>query len=144
MLLEAIAACAREVLAEVDPTRVAGVGITNQRETIVVWERATGLPIANAIVWQDTRTADRCAELVAAGAETRVRESDGLADPALLLGHEACPAARNGSRSTRPGRARKSSPAGTIECWLAWNLTGGSDGGVHVSDVTNASRTLLL
>ncbi len=142
-ILEAIAACAREVLDEVDPVRVAGVGITNQRETIVVWERATGLPIANAIVWQDTRTADRCAELVAAGAETRVRELTGLpiqpyfsaTKLAWLL--DTVPGARDRA-------ARGELAAGTIECWLAWNLTGGSDGGAHLSDVTNASRTLLL
>ena len=142
-ILETIATCAREVLAEVDPARVAGVGITNQRETIVVWERATGLPIANAIVWQDTRTADRCAELVAAGAEARVRELTGLpiqpyfsaTKLARLL--DTVPGARE--RAERGELA-----AGTIECWLAWNLTGGIDGGAHVSDVTNASRTLLL
>ena len=142
-ILEAIAGCARDVLADVDLTRVAGVGITNQRETIVVWDRSTGLPIANAIVWQDTRTAARCAELVADGAEPRVRELTGLpiqpyfsaTKLAWLL--DAVPGAR--ARAERGELA-----AGTIECWLAWNLTGATDGGAHISDVTNASRTLLL
>ena len=131
------------MLSEIEIDRVAGVGITNQRETIVVWERATGLPIANAIVWQDTRTADRCGELVAAGAEGRVRELTGLpiqpyfsaTKLAWLL--DTVPGAR-----ARAGRGELA--AGTIECWLAWHLTGATDGGVHVSDITNASRTLLL
>ena len=142
-ILEAIASCASGVLAEVDLGRIAGVGITNQRETIVVWDRATGLPIANAIVWQDTRTATRCAELVADGAEPRVRELTGLpiqpyfsaTKLAWLL--DTVPGARQ--RADRGELA-----AGTIECWLAWNLTGATEGGEHISDVTNASRTLLL
>lgn len=142
-LLERTASCAREVLAEVEPGRVAGVGITNQRETIVVWERVTGLPVANAIVWQDTRTAGRCAELVASGAESLVRELTGLPiQPyfsATKLGWilDTVPGAR--ARAARGELA-----AGTIESWLAWHLTGGPDGGAHVSDVSNASRTLLL
>ena len=142
-ILGAIASCARDVLSEVDLARVAGVGITNQRETIVVWEHATGFPIANAIVWQDTRTADRCTELIAGGAEARVRELTGLpiqpyfsaTKLAWLL--DTVPGAR--ARAERGELA-----AGTVECWLAWSLTGARDGGAHVSDVTNASRTLLL
>jgi glycerol kinase len=142
-LLQAIAACARNVLAEVEPDRIAGVAITNQRETIVVWERRSGLPIANAIVWQDTRTADRCADLVASGSEHLVRERTGLPiQPyfsATKLGWllDDLPGARDRA-------ARGELAAGTIECWLAWNLTGGADGGAHISDVSNASRTLLL
>ncbi len=142
-ILETIARCARDVLADVDLARVAGVGITNQRETIVVWDRATGLPIANALVWQDTRTAGRCTELVARGAEARVRELTGLpiqpyfSATKLAWILDSVPEAR-----TRAERGELA--AGTIECWLAWNLTGATDGGAHVSDVTNASRTLLL
>jgi glycerol kinase len=141
--LEAIGACARDVLAGIDLGRVAGVAITNQRETIVVWERSTGLPLANAIVWQDTRTADRCAELVASGSEQLVRELTGLPiQPyfsATKLGWllDAVPGSRDRA-------ADGELAAGTIESWLAWHLTGGPDGGVHVSDVSNASRTLLL
>jgi glycerol kinase len=142
-LLDAICACAHEVLTGVDLARVVGIGITNQRETIVLWERTTGRPLANAIVWQDTRTAERCAELVAAGAEPLVRARTGLpVQPyfsatklAWLLDHVEGARRLAGSGSIA---------AGTIETWLAWNLTGGPDGGVHVSDVTNASRTLLL
>jgi len=142
-LLNAVDTCARAVLAEVEPERVAGVGITNQRETVVVWARETGLPIAPAIVWQDTRTAGRCAELVAAGADALVRARTGLrVQPyfsatklAWLL--DAVEGAR--SRAERCELA-----AGTVESWLLWNLSGGTDRGVHLSDVTNASRTLLL
>ena len=142
-LLDAIASCARRVLTEVPLERVAGVGITNQRETIVLWDRATGLPVANAIVWQDTRTADRCATLVAGGAEELVRARTGLPiQPyfsATKLGWllDALPGARE--RAERGELA-----AGTIECWLAWRLSGGPAGGAHISDVTNASRTLLF
>ncbi len=142
-LLDAISACARHVLAEVEPGRVLGVGITNQRETIVLWEREAGRPVANAIVWQDTRTADRCAELVAAGAEDLVRARTGLpvqpyfsATKLAWLLDEV-----DGARERA---AAGDLAAGTVESWLAWNLTGAADGGAHVSDVTNASRTLLL
>jgi glycerol kinase len=131
------------VLAGVELERVVGIGITNQRETIVLWDRETGRPLANAIVWQDTRTAARCAELVAAGAETTVRARTGLpvqpyfsATKLAWLLDEV-----DGARARAASGALA---AGTIECWLAWNLTGGTDGGVHVTDVTNASRTLLL
>jgi glycerol kinase len=142
-LLAALTECARGVLADVEVDRVAGLGLTNQRETTVVWERATGRPIANAIVWQDTRTSGRCVDLVASGSEQLVRRRTGLPiQPyfsATKIGWllDAVPGAR--ARATRGELA-----AGTIESWLAWQLTGGVDGGAHISDVTNASRTLLL
>jgi glycerol kinase len=119
---------------------LAAVGITNQRETTVVWDRKTGRPIAPAIVWQDRRTADACEALKAAGHEPRVSAITGLLlDPyfsgtklAWLLDH--VPGAR--------ARAERGELAfGTIDSWLAWKLT---DGATHVIDVTNASRTLLL
>ncbi len=119
---------------------VAAIGVTNQRETTVVWDRATGTPIANAIVWQDRRTADRCRALRERGAEPRVTERTGLLlDPYFsatkvewLLDH--VPGAR--ARAARGELA-----FGTIDTWLIWNLTGGAE---HVTDVSNASRTLLL
>ena len=120
--------------------RVAGIGITNQRETAVVWDRSTGEPIHRAIVWQDRRTADRCAELKAGGAEPLVRARTGLLlDPyfsatkiAWLL--DNVPGARE--------RAERGELAfGTIDSFLLWRLTGGA---VHATDVTNASRTLLF
>ena len=119
---------------------VAAIGVTNQRETTVIWEQATGTPIANAIVWQDRRTADRCRELREKGAEPSVTEKTGLVlDPYFsatkiewLLDH--VPGARLRA-------ARGELAFGTIDTWLIWNLTGGVE---HVTDVSNASRTLLL
>ena len=131
------------VRAGVEANEVAALGITNQRETVVIWERATGRPIHNAIVWQDRRTANHCAELKAAGHEADVRARTGLVlDPyfsatkaAWILDH--VPGAR--------ARAEAGELAmGTIDTWLIWNLTNGGDGAaVHVTDQTNASRTLL-
>ncbi|MBM3648368.1 MAG: glycerol kinase GlpK [Alphaproteobacteria bacterium] len=126
--------------AELDATALAGIGITNQRETTVVWDRATGKPIHNAIVWQDRRTADRCAALKQAGHEDEVTARTGLLlDPyfsgtkiAWMLDHVA---------GTRAAAERGALACGTIECFLLWRLTGGK---VHASDATNASRTLLL
>ena len=116
------------------------IGITNQRETTIVWDRATGEPIHNAIVWQDRRTAERCAALKAAGHETMVAERTGLLlDPyfsatkiAWLLDNVA------GARA----RAKAGELAfGTVDTWLLWKLTGGHS---HATDATNASRTLLF
>jgi glycerol kinase len=135
-------ATVREVIAgsAVALERIAALGITNQRETAVVWERATGKPIHRAIVWQDRRTAEECARLKAAGLEELVRRKTGLLlDPyfsgtkvAWLLDH--VPGARV--------RAERGELAfGTIDTFLLWHLTGGR---VHATDVTNASRTLLF
>ncbi|MDR3499296.1 MAG: glycerol kinase GlpK [Parvibaculum sp.] len=119
---------------------IAAIGITNQRETTVLWERATGKPLHNAIVWQDRRTAELCAKLKDEGKEPIVQKKTGLLiDPyfsgtklAWLLDH--IPGARE--------RARKGELCfGTIDSWLIWNLTGGK---VHATDATNASRTLLF
>ena len=118
---------------------VHAVGITNQRETTLLWDRASGAPIAPAIVWQDRRTADRCARLKDEGREPFVRERTGLVlDPYFsgtkigwLLDH--VPGAR--------ARAERGELAfGTIDSWLAWKLSGGA---LHVTDASNASRTLL-
>ena len=135
-------ACACEVLATsgIGAGAVAAIGIANQRETTVLWERATGRPLSRAIVWQDRRTAERCAQLAAAGHETLFRERTGLVlDPyfsgtklAWLL--DAIPGAR--------GRAERGELAfGTVDSWLMWQLTGGRH---HVTDVSNASRTLMF
>ena len=119
---------------------VTAIGITNQRETVVIWDKATGKPIHRAIVWQDRRTAATCERLRATGIEPRVTDITGLLlDPyfsgtkiAWLLGEVA------GARS----RAQAGELlAGTIDSWLIWNLTGGA---VHATDATNASRTLLF
>ncbi len=122
------------------PRDVAAIGITNQRETTVLWERASGRAVAPAIVWQDRRTADRCAALTVAGLEAEVAGITGLTlDPnfsgtqlAWLLDH------------VPSGRARAALGElafGTIDSWLVWKLTGGR---AHLTDATNASRTLLL
>jgi glycerol kinase len=119
---------------------VMAIGIANQRETTLVWDRQSGEPIANAIVWQDRRTASECAELKSAGAESLVRERTGLViDPyfsatkiAWLL--DTIPGAR--------GRAERGELAfGTVDTWLVWQLTGNR---THVTDVSNAARTMLF
>ncbi|HSY08676.1 MAG TPA: glycerol kinase GlpK [Steroidobacteraceae bacterium] len=131
-----------EVLAKAhaSPTDIAALGIANQRETTVLWDRTTGEPVARAIVWQDRRTAEHCARLRAAGHEPEIARRTGLVlDPyfsatklAWLLEH--VPGAR--------ARAKHGELAfGTIDSWLIWNLTGGKR---HVTDATNASRTLLF
>jgi len=121
---------------------IAAIGITNQRETTVVWDRSTGRAIHPAIVWQDTRTQD-LVDRVAAGDPDRLRRSTGLplatyfsaSKIAWIL--DTVPGARD--------RARAGELAfGTTDSWLVWHLTGGPAGGVHVTDVTNASRTLLM
>ncbi len=137
-------ATAREALARagIAAGDVAALGITNQRETTIVWDRRTGLPLANAIVWQDRRTAGACDRLKGAGLESLFRERTGLVlDPyfsgtklAWLL--EEIPGARDAAEAGRLA-------FGTVDSWLLWNLTGGAAGGRHATDVTNASRTLL-
>lgn len=133
------AVCA-EVLSAGGADNFAAIGITNQRETVVIWERASGQPIANAIVWQDRRTADMCDALKADGHEAMVQEKAGLLlDPyfsaskiAWLLDNVA------GARA----RAEAGELAfGTIDSWLIWQLT---DGAVHATDATNAARTSLF
>jgi len=137
--------CAVQALvrAGVEPRDVAALGITNQRETVVVWERETGKPICNAIVWQDRRTADVCQRLTADGAEPMVREKTGLLlDPyfsatkvAWIL--ENVPGARAQAQAGKLAM-------GTVDSWLIWNLTNGEgQKPLHVTDQTNASRTLL-
>jgi glycerol kinase len=141
--------CTREVIDEavgqagISPAQVAAIGITNQRETTVVWDRATGLPIHNAIVWQDTRTAALVRELAGEVGPDRLREHVGLplstyfSGPKIAWLLDEVPGARE--------RAQAGELAfGTIDSWTLWNLTGGTDGGVHATDVTNASRTMLL
>jgi glycerol kinase len=119
---------------------VAAIGIANQRETTVVWDRATGEPICNAIVWQDRRTADRCDRLKADGFDTLVREHTGLVIDAYFSGTKLAWILDNvdGARA-KADQGRLA--FGTIDSWLVWKLTGGR---VHVTDVSNASRTMLF
>ena len=128
----------REVLARAD--QVAAIGIANQRETTVVWERATGRPIANAIVWQDRRTADVCESLRAQGHEDDIRAKTGL----LLDPYFSATKIAWLLDSVEGARARAEAgelAAGTIDSFLIWRLTGGK---VHATDATNASRTSLF
>ncbi|HKF71301.1 MAG TPA: glycerol kinase GlpK [Stellaceae bacterium] len=138
----ASAETARGALAQacVGARDIAGIGITNQRETTVVWERATGRPIAPAVVWQDRRTAERCAALRAAGHGRAVQAKTGLVlDPYFsatkiewLLDHVT---------DARARAERGELAFGTVDCFLLWRLTGGK---VHATDATNAARTLLF
>ena len=126
--------------AGLDATALAGIGITNQRETTVVWERATGKPVHNAIVWQDRRTADYCAELKRAGHEAQISAKTGLLLDPYFAGTKLHWILDNVARAR--GQAEKGAlAAGTIESFLLWRLTGGK---THASDASNASRTLLL
>jgi glycerol kinase len=122
---------------------LAAVGVTNQRETTVVWERSSGKPIHNALVWQDTRTDQICNELSADGGQDRFRSTTGLPIATYFSG----PKIRWILDNVEGARARAEAGDllfGNIDTWVIWNLTGGSAGGSHVTDVTNASRTMLM
>ncbi len=121
--------------AGVRPRDVAALGITNQRETAVVWERATGKPVYNAIVWQDRRTADVCARLVADGAEDEVRGRSGLRLDPYFSGTKVAWILDNVA-GAREKAERGELCFGTVDSWLLWNLTSGKR---HVTDRTNAS-----
>src|SRR6185436_1982563 len=137
---ESVLAAVRQALRGRRASDIVAIGLTNQRETTLLWERATGRPVGRAIVWQDRRTSERCAALRRAGFERVVRTRTGLVcDPYFsatkiewLLQHD--PRLR--------ARAAKGEIAfGTVDSWVLWNLT---DGAVHATDPTNASRTLLF
>ena len=122
---------------------VAGIGIANQRETTVIWDRASGRPIHNAIVWQDMRTAELVRELAGAAGPDRLRDRVGLPLSTYFSGPKIAWLLEHveGARA----RAQAGELAfGTIDSWLLWNLTGAGEGGVHATDVTNASRTMLM
>ena len=125
---------------QLGPASIAAIGITNQRETAIVWDRKTGKPVHNAIVWQDRRTADRCAELKAHGKEARVRQLTGLTIDPYFSGTKVSWLLHNVDGMAAAARAG-SLAFGTVDSFLLWRLTGGA---VHATDVTNASRTLLF
>jgi glycerol kinase len=129
--------------AGLEPNDVVGLGITNQRETTVVWSKSTGKPICPAIVWQDTRTDTLCDQLAKTAGQDRFREITGLPLSTYFSGPKAKWILDNveGAR----GKADQGDLLfGTIDTWLVWNLTGGVEGGKHITDVTNASRTMLM
>jgi glycerol kinase len=122
---------------------IAALGITNQRETAVVWDRNTGEPVMNAIVWQDTRTDKLVDELSADGGQDRFRKTVGLPLATYFSG----PKVRWILDNVDGAQAKADAGDlifGNIDSWLIWNLTGGPDGGLHITDVTNASRTMLM
>ena len=141
-LWDSTLATCRAVMAQTGVTanEIAGIGITNQRETTLVWDRKTGAPVHNAIVWQDRRTADHCAALKAQGLEPTVTQKTGLLlDPyfsasklAWILDHV---------EGTRARAEAGELIFGTVDSWLIWNLTGGR---AHLTDATNAARTMLF
>ncbi|MEU8352012.1 glycerol kinase GlpK [Streptomyces sp. NPDC048845] len=123
--------------------QLSALGITNQRETTVLWDRITGRPVHNAIVWQDTRTSALCGELGGEDGQDRFRDITGLPLASYFSGPKAAWLLDNvpGLRA----RAENGEIAfGTVDSWLIWRLTGGTDGGRHVTDVTNAGRTMLM
>ena len=132
-------AVAREALASLDAGRVAGIGISNQRETVVVWDRSSGEPIHRAVVWQDRRTAETCERLKREGVEAEVRAKTGLLLDPYFSATKIAWMLDNVS-GARALAERGDLAAGTIDSFLLWRLTGGQ---VHATDVTNASRTLL-
>ena len=140
---------AREVIAEamlkggLQPKDLAAIGITNQRETTVVWNRKTGKPVANALVWQDTRVADYVSELVKAGGQDRFRSKTGLPLTTYFSGLKIRWILEN-VKGVREMAEAGDVLFGNIDTFLVWNLTGGTKGGVHITDVTNASRTQLM
>jgi glycerol kinase len=129
--------------ADAGPEQIAAVGITNQRETTLVWDPTTGIPYSNAIVWQDTRTHGIIKRLSRDGGPDRFRDQVGLplatyfSGPKIAWLLENIPDLREAAEG---GRAF----FGNLDSWLIWNLTGGANGGVHLTDVTNASRTMLM
>ncbi|MFS2292316.1 MAG: glycerol kinase GlpK [Actinomadura sp.] len=123
--------------------QIAAVGIANQRETTVLWDRRTGVPVGRAIVWQDMRTGELVEELARAPGAAMVTERSGLP----LATYFSAPRIRwmlDHTPGLRERAERGEVLFGTMESWLIWNLTGGADGGVHVTDVTNAGRTQLM
>ncbi|THA23463.1 glycerol kinase GlpK [Streptomyces sp. RKND-216] len=123
--------------------QLSALGITNQRETTVLWDRKTGRPVHNAIVWQDTRTSGLCTQLGGDVGQDRFRDRTGLPLASYFSGPKALWLLEN-----VPGLRERAEAGeiafGTMDTWLIWNLTGGPDGGVHVTDVTNAGRTMLM
>jgi glycerol kinase len=136
---------AKEALqrAGISAADLAAVGITNQRETTVIWEKKSGKAIANALVWQDTRVAEDVSHFAANGGQNRFREATGLPLSTYFSSLKIRWLLNNVAGAKQKADAGELL-VGTIDAFLVWHLTGGSNGGVHVTDVTNASRTQLL
>jgi len=128
---------------QIDAAQLVALGITNQRETTLVWDKRTGQPYHNAIVWQCTRTQDICKRLLDEGLEPLFRQRTGLVIATYFSGPKLAWLLDN-VHGLRAAAARGDALFGTIDTWLIWNLTGGPRGGSHVTDVTNASRTMMM
>ena len=139
----------REVIAEamasgkLQPQDLAAIGITNQRETTIVWNRKTGAALANALVWQDTRVAETVSELAKSGGQDRFRAKTGLPLTTYFSGLKIRWILEN-VKGARQLAESGDAIFGNIDTFLVWHLTGGPNGGVHITDVTNASRTQLM
>jgi glycerol kinase len=129
--------------AKVGPGDIAAVGVTNQRETTLVWNPKTGDPYYNAIVWQDTRTKEICDQLAEDGGQDRFRPKAGLPLTTYHSGPK-CKWILDNVAGVRQAAGRGEALFGNIDTWVIWWLTGGPNGGAHVTDVSNASRTLLM
>jgi len=146
---EEIWRCTQEVIEEamrakeLRPEDLAAIGITNQRETAVVWNRKTGRPVCNALVWQDTRVEEAVAEFSRDGGQDRFREKTGLPLATYFSGLKIRWVLKN-IEGAREAAEAGELLFGNIDSFLVWKLTGGTDGGIHVTDVTNASRTQLM
>lgn len=129
--------------ADLDTDDIAAVGLTNQRETTLAWDRSTGEPVANAIVWQDTRTEAICDELAGDAGRDRYRDRTGLPLSTYFAGPKMRWLMDNVDGVADRARAGELC-FGTMDSWVLWNMTGGPKGGLHITDVTNASRTMLM
>lgn len=127
----------------IHPSQIAALGITNQRETTVIWDKTTGQPLHPAVVWQDTRTDGICQELARDGGQDRLRGKTGLPLATYFSGPKIKWLIAN-SPAVAEAVKHGTALAGTIDSWLIWNLTGGKNGGLHITDGSNASRTLLM
>src|SRR3954447_19780492 len=129
--------------ASLQASDLCALGITNQRETAVVWDKSTGRPLYNAIVWQDTRTDRIASKLEREGAGDVIRRKAGLPPATYFSGGKIQWILENVD-GAREAAERGDAVFGNTDTWVLWNLTGGTDGGVHITDVTNASRTMLM
>jgi glycerol kinase len=127
----------------IDGSELRALGVTNQRETALLWDRHTGKPYCNAVVWQCTRTHEICKGLIAEGGSDRFREKTGLPVATYFSGPKITWMLEHVAEA-KAGAQKGDALFGTIETWLIWWLTGGPKGGAHVSDVTNAGRTMLM
>ncbi|SPQ97441.1 glycerol kinase [Plasmodiophora brassicae] len=143
-MLEIVRRCIGEVMRPRNSSDVVSVGVTNQRETLVAWDPQTGSPFYNAILWLDTRTADTCSALERkTGSKDYFRSICGLPISTYFSAVKMMWLMENVPDVKKAVKQRRCL-IGTVDCWLIWNLTGGPQGGVHVTDVTNASRTMLM